>query len=160
MMPSDTKSIQVFKKEELEFAMLESICDSWEGHFWSFKSVWEAVNLKTNETFYVSNDNEIEGIILADVGDYSAELLYVYVRHEFRGQKIASLLLDYLIAHLMKLNKFENLFLEVRPENLVAVKLYESHGFCKISERKKYYSDGGDALVYSYEFSPNSQKAT
>ena len=38
-------------------------------------------------------------------------------------------------------------FLEVRKSNSVAIKLYGDLGFNLVSERKKYYSDGENALV-------------
>jgi len=149
--------VQSFDKNSRDFALLESVCSSWKDDFWSFASVCEAIALKSNKTFYISNAKEIEGIILADVGGYSAELLYVYVRKEYRGQKISSLLLDKLIEDLTGLDEFENLFLEVRTENSAAIKLYESHGFLKVGERKNYYSNNEDALVYSYEFKSKNQ---
>ena len=42
----------------------------------------------------------------------------------------------------------DEIFLEVRPTNSSAIKLYEKLGFENISVRKKYYSDGEDAMVF------------
>ena len=42
----------------------------------------------------------------------------------------------------------DNIFLEVRKDNVVAIKFYRSIGFQKINERQKYYSDGVDAEIY------------
>ena len=44
-----------------------------------------------------------------------------------------------------------NIFLETRVDNLPAIKLYEKHGFRRISIRKNYYksNDGReDAIVF------------
>ena len=39
--------------------------------------------------------------------------------------------------------------LEVRPENTAARGLYRAYGFYEVGERKRYYPDGGDALIYT-----------
>ncbi|HET9481224.1 MAG TPA: ribosomal protein S18-alanine N-acetyltransferase [Candidatus Polarisedimenticolia bacterium] len=39
-------------------------------------------------------------------------------------------------------------YLEVRPANVAAIRLYEAHGFTVVQRRKRYYADTGeDALV-------------
>lgn len=40
------------------------------------------------------------------------------------------------------------LFLEVRESNINAISLYKSLGFNQISVRKKYYSNGENALIF------------
>jgi len=45
----------------------------------------------------------------------------------------------------------KKIFLEVRKSNLPAIGLYEKAGYRKISERKKYYPNGEDALVFIKE---------
>jgi ribosomal-protein-alanine N-acetyltransferase len=39
------------------------------------------------------------------------------------------------------------MLLEVRSDNAPALALYERFGFMRISQRPKYYPDGGDALI-------------
>ncbi len=63
-----------------------------------------------------------------------------------------------LVEHMLKCAKSkaaEKMFLEVRPSNQVAIKLYESMGFEQIGLRRAYYpgNEGReDALVLALEF--------
>lgn len=50
----------------------------------------------------------------------------------------------------------EKIFLEVRAKNDPAIKLYEKHGFTKISVRKGYYGDD-DAVIYVLDTKNSSQ---
>ena len=40
-----------------------------------------------------------------------------------------------------------HMLLEVRTDNAPALALYERFGFMRISQRPRYYPDGGDALI-------------
>ena len=66
---------------------------------------------------------------------------------ETRGQGIASTLLTFLTTELDSQAKHETLFLEVRPSNNVAIRLYKKAGFEVYAKRPKYYRDGEDALL-------------
>ena len=44
-------------------------------------------------------------------------------------------------------NEYDQVFLEVRKSNLAAINLYKKSGFDTYFTRKKYYSDGENALV-------------
>lgn len=57
-----------------------------------------------------------------------------------------------LLSHVFaaaKKNKALKVFLEVNASNGTAVSLYRRLGFTVDAERKKYYSDGNDALLMS-----------
>jgi cellulose biosynthesis protein BcsQ len=51
----------------------------------------------------------------------------------------------------LKNQGIEKIFLEVRKSNIPAKSLYEKIGYKEISVRKKYYSDGEDAVVMAKE---------
>ena len=62
----------------------------------------------------------------------------------------------WLLRHLLgvaRIRHAERMFLEVRPSNRAAVRLYESHGFVQVGTRRGYYpaAEGGreDARVYA-----------
>lgn len=57
-----------------------------------------------------------------------------------------------LLQRLLDLARGDNrdITLEVRAANAAAIALYESLGFVQSGLRKAYYSDGEDAVLYSY----------
>lgn len=64
------------------------------------------------------------------------EIDYIYVLEEYRGNKIASKLLEYLF------NKYNySASLEVRIDNIEAINLYKKFNFEISTIRKKYYKD-------------------
>ena len=119
----------------------------------SFNDSW---TLETYQNLYESYDTDIyayyeDEIIIAyavflDMVDVY-ELVRIAVKKEFRAKKYGSNFLKNLI------NDFDkNVFLEVRENNVSAIKLYENTGFKIVNVRKKYYSDTGEnALVMIYD---------
>lgn len=66
------------------------------------------------------------------------------VDKSFRNLGIASSLIKYLVK---KSKSFNKIFLEVSVNNFSALSLYRKLGFTKTYIRKKYYSNGDDAIV-------------
>jgi ribosomal-protein-alanine N-acetyltransferase len=61
--------------------------------------------------------------------------------------------LEYLFD-LARTHAVQVIFLEVRPSNLPALKLYRSAGFCEVGQRRDYYpavKGREDALVMAKE---------
>jgi [ribosomal protein S18]-alanine N-acetyltransferase len=76
-----------------------------------------------------------------------AELGDIAVAAEWRGRGIAKQLMDTVLEHVGRRGVRE-IFLEVRPSNHEARRLYERYGFVPIGRRKGYYSrPREDALV-------------
>lgn len=78
-----------------------------------------------------------------------AHLLNLCVSPEHRRAGLASLLLDHLVRE-MTVAGVDRVFLEVRPSNKAATRLYFRNGFEQIGRRPGYYpAEGGreDALV-------------
>ena len=65
---------------------------------------------------------------------------------ELRGQKLGQKLLSEALKELEQ-NGFREFFLEVEAQNIVAQNLYLKNGFKLIHRKKKFYSDGQDALI-------------
>ncbi len=80
-----------------------------------------------------------------------AELLIVAVDPDYQGNRIATAFLTRMERILG--SSAEQLFLEVRESNHVAIKMYEALGFNIVGERKNYYpslGEGGreNAIIY------------
>lgn len=131
--------------DNLQISELEKEC---------FKSPWSIDML--NQTTYLKNfygkvcevDGKIVGYIGAIYDFWDGEILNIAVKNEYRKQGIGEKLMQEIIDFL-RLEKKENVFLEVRKSNFPAQKLYEKLGFIKIGERKKYYENTEDAIVMS-----------
>ena len=81
------------------------------------------------------------------VGD--AHLLNLCIHPDWQHRGYGSLLLEYAINHVVRLEN-EALYLEVRTSNTRAAKLYKNRGFRVIGSRRSYYQAGDgreDAIV-------------
>jgi ribosomal-protein-alanine N-acetyltransferase len=77
-----------------------------------------------------------------------AELLRLSVGSAARRRGLGRRLLEAGFAELAA-RSLASCFLEVRADNTPAIALYERVGFRLAGERKGYYRDGSDALVYA-----------
>lgn len=75
-----------------------------------------------------------------------AELNYIYVKPEYRGTQIGSLLMEDMIRRCAD-KKVQSITLEVRSENVAAIQLYKKHGFAEIAIRKNYYQNEDGILM-------------
>ena len=85
-------------------------------------------------------DDEIVGFINADIFDDRAEIIDVAVLPLYRNRKIGDELLKNII-NICKQKGCDNITLEVRMDNIAALKLYKNNDFKIIGVRKKYYSN-------------------
>ncbi|PDQ34386.1 MAG: hypothetical protein B5766_11825 [Candidatus Lumbricidophila eiseniae] len=79
-------------------------------------------------------------------GGSQADVQTIAVAPEVRGWGLGRGLMHALIAETGR-RSIPELFLEVRADNAVALALYRSLGFVEISVRRRYYNDGGAAIV-------------
>lgn len=84
-------------------------------------------------------------ILVRQVAD-EAEILTLAVDPEHRREGMARALLD-AAAEVLRSTAAMRLFLEVSEANTAAIGLYTAAGFRQIGCRRRYYSDGTDALV-------------
>jgi ribosomal-protein-alanine acetyltransferase len=93
--------------------------------------------------------DEIDGyaLVLTRRGSHTARLYSIAVAPEAAGRGIGSRLLAAAEAEAVA-KSAERLRLEVRSDNLDAIRLYESHGYVPIGRREDYYEDGAAALRY------------
>lgn len=84
-------------------------------------------------------DNDIKGILVYDEIYDRIEIDYILVLEEYRKKGIGTKLLKYF-------NNNQNISLEVRKSNIVAIEFYKKNGFRVVAKREKYYN-GEDALL-------------
>lgn len=81
---------------------------------------------------------DIAGYGIMSMGAGEAHVLNVCVREEYRGRGLARKVLLYLIDRARNAGMYEA-FLEVRPSNTAAARLYDSLGFEQVGVRRGYY---------------------
>lgn len=97
------------------------------------------------------SDEGLVGYVLFQAVDGFADLHYIAVAPTLRGHGHGARLLDIFLEH-MESAGISAVTLEVRSDNVAAIKLYESFDFECIHVRKGYYKDGADALLMKIEF--------
>jgi ribosomal-protein-alanine N-acetyltransferase len=105
---------------------------------------------------------QVIGYGVMSLGAGEAHILNVCVREEFRSRGFGRRLLEHLLERAAASGVAEA-FLEVRPSNLSAIRLYQHLGFEQIGIRRGYYqaTDGReDAIVLKRELSANPKPTT
>ena len=100
-------------------------------------SVKYSDNVYTNWLVY-ENNNKILGFLNYDSIYDKAEIEYIYVNPLYRNNNIATNLLNEMIRLLNECN-INSITLEVRSDNLCAIKFYEKNKFKNAAIRKNYY---------------------
>ncbi len=81
---------------------------------------------------------ELAGYGIMSVGAGEAHILDVCIRDEYRCRGFARKILLYLLDRARTAGMYEA-FLEVRPSNIAAARLYHSLGFEQVGVRRGYY---------------------
>lgn len=94
-----------------------------------------------------------EGFVLARVAGDEAEILTLAVHPAVRRRGRGAALLAAAMAGAV-LRGAGRMFLEVAEANAPGRALYAAAGFAEVGRRRRYYPDGGDALVLSRALNP------
>lgn len=107
--------------------------------------------MSANDRLFFTREGD--GAVVASIeilhGVDDAEILNIETLPSHRRQGLAQSLLVEAFDWARQ-NQRQVVWLEVRAGNDAAVSLYRKTGFVQISTRKRYYSDGEDALVMKY----------
>ncbi len=91
------------------------------------------------------------------VGD-EIQILNLAVAPEERGRGVGKLLLDAVLAEARE-RGLRRVTLEVAADNAPGIRLYRSAGFSIVGRRRRYYRDGGDALVMRCGIGPEPEES-
>ena len=83
-------------------------------------------------------EGEIAAYVVMSIGAREAHILNICVSPEQRGQGYGRIMMHKMIA-LARLLRADMMFLEVRPSNEAARRLYEKLGFNEVGTRNNYY---------------------
>lgn len=109
--------------------------------------------LKKSDVFVMTaEEGTFAGFLCLRPPGHAWEITLIAVEPRFRGRSGARDLIFH-VATALKLDKraasSSSLALEVRADNVAAIRTYESCGFQLVGRRRGYYSDGADALLYT-----------
>ncbi len=116
-----------------------------ESNAWPAESFW--AELAREDRYYVVAEDEVVrayGGLWIAVPDCDVQT--VAVDPKMQGRGIGRVLLDHLVQHARDIG-CRRVHLEVRSDNVPAIRLYESRGFARVRLRERYYPDLSDALV-------------
>ena len=115
---------------------------------WSKEAFTTEIN-ENNLAYYVVA--EVDGKAVAYGGIWliinEGHITNIAVKEEYKGNGLGNKIVEGLIYHCVKLG-IDNMTLEVRRSNEVAISLYEKYGFVDCGIRPNYYTDDGeDAII-------------
>ena len=91
-----------------------------------------------NQCWVLEQESEIVGHAIVTIGAGEAHLLNVCIRGNAQGAGLGRALVMYALEKAFEAGA-DALFLEVRPSNHIAARLYDSIGFTEVGLRKDYY---------------------
>ncbi len=131
---------------ERDFALIISAKEMGYADEWNKDMLLSALK---NQNFYGLKVSHYEGVLgyihyslSVDSMDINSVFVFPNARRKGVGEKLLSAVID-----VAKEKKLDKIFLEVRETNAPAINLYQKAGFTKTGVRKKYYSDGENAIV-------------
>ncbi|SMF78982.1 GNAT family N-acetyltransferase [Pseudobacteriovorax antillogorgiicola] len=144
------KNLQIVEYEDMLLWCLEELSLDWGDHFWKSDEILRSIAAGDKRLFFVLVDSQAAGMIFFSIASLESELLFLFIRDNFRHQGLARRLMKEYFATLKTL-KIDSLFLEVRESNTGAQALYQSLEYRLIGRRPRYYRDGESALVMKKE---------
>jgi ribosomal-protein-alanine N-acetyltransferase len=93
--------------------------------------------------YVYEEDNNVLGFIHIENHFEITDVINIAVDKNYQGKGIGKKLLQYVIDN----TEAEKIMLEVKENNIAAIKLYESMGFKQIHVRPNYYEGNIDALI-------------
>lgn len=113
---------------------------------WTKRMLMDTFASDTCIVYVAIIEGQVVGFCSAIITCEDCNILDIAVSKDYKRMGIGTKLFGKVIKF-AKLNKIPHLSLEVSGKNEIAINFYKKIGFDVISKRKKYYSNGDDALV-------------
>lgn len=118
---------------------------------WTYEQLEHSLKLENVICYVAKNDDKVLGFVLLEETPYDLDILEIVVDENLRGRGIGTILLKRVFDY-ARLTHKEKATLEVASDNMPAISLYEKAGFSQIAERKNYYKNGKNALIFQKQF--------
>ncbi len=112
---------------------------------WSRDAIEREFKLPYSVRFVLESDGKVIGYCVIWLIKGEAFIMSIAIDKNLRGRGLGRYFMEKIIDDLR--NRAQTFLLDVRKSNLPAIRLYRSLGFSIVKERKKFYSDGENALL-------------
>ena len=117
---------------------------AYENPYWSQNMIFEVLANKTDKRLWIYEvDNNVIGFIIDMRYKDEISLLNIAI-HKYLQDKGHGL--EMLKKYVKILPRKCSIYLEVNKNNIKALNMYTKLNFDRVSIRKSYYTDGGDAI--------------
>ncbi|RLB16838.1 MAG: ribosomal-protein-alanine N-acetyltransferase [Deltaproteobacteria bacterium] len=127
---------------------------------WTSEAFREEVQRSFSSLWALTDNQELVGYICFWALAGELHLMNIAVHPQRRGEGLGRMLIDRMITAGI-CEGIDCVFLEVRPSNTPARKLYRQVGFREVGRRAKYYSDTGeDAILMALQLNSGGNTGT
>ena len=124
--------------------VLEIEVMAYKNPYWSQNMIFEVLANKTDKRLWVYEvDNDVVGFIIDMRHKNEISLLNIAIHKYLQGMGHG---LKMLKKYIKSLPEKCSIYLEVNKNNIKALNMYTKLNFERVSTRKSYYNDGGDAI--------------
>ena len=113
---------------------------------WSLNALQSEIKNPISHLWVFKRDEVLSGYICFWMFEKEAQILSLAVHPRDRGKGFGHYLLKNMIEKVVS-KGVQYIWLEVRPSNLAAKRLYQKLSFVEVYRRPKYYSNTEDAIV-------------
>lgn len=138
--------MQIREMNLLDLEKISPILESEFDDFWNENVFKQELENSNSKYIVVLENDEFLGFAGIWICIDEAHITNIVVKKSYRNNKIGSKLLEELINLANNLN-LNSITLEVRSDNLPAIKIYEKYNFENLGIRKKYYENTYDAII-------------
>lgn len=118
---------------------------------WTIKQLESECSSPLSISLVLIINEQVLGYLFIQVIGDEAELLSIAIKSDYSRRGAGSFLWREGVSSLKEKN-VRSVFLEVRENNITAQQFYKKHGFICCGLRKRYYSDGENALLFRFDF--------
>ena len=124
--------------------VLEIEIMAYKNPYWSQNMIFEVLANKTDKRLWIYEvDNDVVGFIIDMRHKNEISLLNIAIHKYLQGMGHG---LKMLKKYIKSLPGKYSIYLEVNKNNIKALNMYTKLNFERVSTRKSYYNDGGDAI--------------
>lgn len=113
---------------------------------WSERAICDCICTEGSMCFVAVDGEELIAYVIGRLIAPEGEIYRVAVTPKKRQRGIGYRLLDYSVKT-SRGKGLESIFLEVRSQNIPAIKLYTAYGFKRAGYRKNYYKNPDDDAI-------------